>query len=179
MRPAKPCLFLDRDGIINKDVGYAYKPEQIQFMPGIFAICRHFQQRGFLIVIVTNQSGIARGYYNDMQFQSLNTWLTSEFSRRGISLASIKHCPHHPSISGACDCRKPAPGMLLEAAHELAIDLSCSIMIGDKISDMQAGTAAGVGFNIWISPDHLPYRRKATYNCAHYTSLPKLLAKLA
>lgn len=179
MRLAKPCLFLDRDGIINKDIGYAYQAKQIEFMPSIFSLCRYFQQRGYLIVIVTNQSGIARGYYSEQEFESLNTWFMHEFSRRGITISTIKHCPHHPSISGECYCRKPSPGMLLEAAHDYNIDLSNSIMVGDKASDMQAGIAAGIGFNLWISPDHVPYQRKSPYNCTRYRNLTDLLAKLA
>ncbi len=179
MALAKPCLFLDRDGIINKDVGYAYRPEQMQFMPSIFSVCRYFQRRGYLIVIVTNQSGIARNYYGEDDFSALNIWLKHEFLRRGIVLNSIKHCPHHPTISGDCDCRKPRPGMLLEAAKELNIDLKNSIMIGDKSSDMQAGCHAGVGFNVWIKPDHVPYRRKAPYNCARFKNLSDFLAKLS
>ena len=151
----------------------------MHFMPSIFALCRYFQTRGFLIVIVTNQSGIARGYYSEEQFQDLNTWLLQEFSRRGIHIASIQHCPHHPSISGVCDCRKPAPGMLLKAAQAHGIDLASSIMIGDKASDMQAGLAADIAECVWISKDHVPYQVKAPYNCSLYRSLTDLLAKIS
>ena len=155
---SKPCLFLDRDGIINHDIGYASKPEQIQFIPGIFSLCRFFQRHGYVIIIVTNQSGIARGYYSVEQFQQLSAWMSAQFLMRGVRISDTFFCPHHPSITGPCSCRKPAPGMLLQAIEQYRINPSQSIMIGDKESDMQAGLNAGIGCNIRIDKDHVQYR---------------------
>jgi D-glycero-D-manno-heptose 1,7-bisphosphate phosphatase len=138
------CLFLDRDGIINKDIGYAYKPADIEFMPGIFELCRDFQQRGFLIIIVTNQSGIARQLYSEEDFRQLNQWFIDQFSIQHITVTDIFHCPHHPKFTGICDCRKPAPGLFLQAIKKYRIDPQFSIMVGDKDSDMQAAESAGI-----------------------------------
>ncbi len=176
---SRPCLFLDRDGIINNDVGYAFKPEQIHFMPGIFTLCRYFQQRGYLIVIVTNQSGIARGYYSEEDFKTLSDWMIQEFKKRQIQIDLIKHCPHHPKITGECDCRKPKPGMLTQAIEELNINPTRSIMIGDKASDMQAGQAAGIEHNIWLNPEHVLYQHKPPYNCLKVRNLLQLRALLS
>lgn len=148
------CLFLDRDGVINTDIGYAFRPEDIEFMPGIFAVCRHFQQLGYQLIVVTNQSGIARGYYSEADFSRLNTWLTGAFAEQGLTLTDIFHCPHHPDITGPCDCRKPAPGMLLEAIKKYRIDPQFSIMIGDKSSDMKAALAAGIKTRILLNSNN-------------------------
>lgn len=145
------CLFLDRDGIVNHDVGYAGRPADFHFMPGIFALCRQAQQLGYRLVIVTNQSGIARGYYSEQDFAALCDWVAGRFAEHGITLDATYHCPHHPDISGPCDCRKPAPGMLLAAIRDLDIDPARSIMIGDKPSDMQAARAAGIGQRLLLS----------------------------
>ncbi len=142
------CLFLDRDGIINKDIGYAFKPADIEFMPGIFELCRDFQQRGFLIIIVTNQSGIARKLYTEQDFQQLNQWLIEQFLSKNITVSDIFHCPHHPKITGVCDCRKPAPGMFLQAIKKYRINPQFSIMVGDKDSDMLAAETADIGTRI-------------------------------
>ena len=106
-RFSNKCLFLDRDGIINKDVGYAYRPDQIDFIPDIFKLCRRFQQSGYKIIVVTNQSGIARSYYTEMDLYRLNQWMKKRFQEQGIIIDAIYHCPHHPKITGPCVCRKP------------------------------------------------------------------------
>lgn len=143
-RSNQPCLFLDRDGVINADIGYAYQPAQIHFLPGIFELCLYFQQRDFQIIIITNQSGIARGFYTEIDFQQLNHWMGQQFAFRGIKLNAIYHCPHHPSITGQCDCRKPAAGLFLQAIKDHAILSNHSIMIGDKVSDLVAAEKAGI-----------------------------------
>ncbi|CAA0091273.1 D-glycero-alpha-D-manno-heptose-1,7-bisphosphate 7-phosphatase [BD1-7 clade bacterium] len=155
MKNRRPCLFLDRDGVINRDIAYAHKPEDITFVPGIFRLCRIFQRAGYRIVIVTNQSGIARGYYSEADFQHLTQWMHNEFRRRGITITATYHCPHHPNISGPCHCRKPAPGMLQRATKRYQLDVRHSVMIGDKTSDMQAAKAAGIKHRILISPEPL------------------------
>jgi D-glycero-D-manno-heptose 1,7-bisphosphate phosphatase len=140
----KKALFLDRDGVVNVEKEYLYKIEDFEFIDGIFALCKHYQKLGYLLFIVTNQSGIARGYYSEDDFLTLTQWMLKEFQKRDIAIAKVYHCPHHPKISGECSCRKPKPGMLLEAAAAFDIDLKNSIIIGDKERDIQAGLNAGL-----------------------------------
>lgn len=140
----RPALFLDRDGVINVEKNYLHKIGDFEFIDGIFELCRKYRSLGYLIVVVTNQSGIARGYYSEADFEALTAWMKGEFRERGIEVAAVYHCPHHPDISGSCDCRKPEPGMLLAAAEELQIDLPASLLIGDSERDIEAAHAAGV-----------------------------------
>ncbi len=140
----KRALFLDRDGVINVEKNYLYKQEDFEFIDGIFDLCRYFQDEGYAIVVVTNQSGICRGYYSEEDFRKLTEWMEAEFSKRGIEIAKTYHCPHHPDFTGSCNCRKPEPGMFLQAQKELALDLQKSVMVGDKQSDIEAAQKAGV-----------------------------------
>ena len=141
------ALFLDRDGVVNVEKEYLYKIEDLEFIEGIFELCRHYQSLGYLIFIVTNQSGIARKYYSEEDFSTLTQWMIDAFKKEGVTITKVYHCPHHPKISGACSCRKPEPGMLLQAAKEYNLDLSQSIMIGDKERDVEAGINAGLREN--------------------------------
>ena len=150
------AVFLDRDGVVNVDHGYTYLSEDFEFIPGVFPACRRFISLGYKIVIVTNQSGIARGYYTEADFEALTDYMLQEFKMQGINIEAVYHCPHHAKEGYGefkldCDCRKPKPGMLLKAARELNIDLAESIMIGDKVTDMIAGKAAGVKKSILIA----------------------------
>lgn len=145
------ALFLDRDGVINKDIGYAYQPEQFEFMPGIFDLCRRAIQLSYKIIIVTNQSGIARGYYSTDDFHALSQWMRERFTEQGIEITAIYHCPHHPNFSGDCQCRKPKPGMILQAIEQFAIDAQRSVMIGDNLSDMLAALAAGISHRLLLT----------------------------
>jgi len=138
------ALFLDRDGVINVEKDYLYKIEYFEFIEGIFELCKYYQQLGFIIVIVTNQSGIARGYYTQSDFEVLTSWMIDEFLKQDIIISKVYRCPHHPKISGECSCRKPKPGMLLQASRDLNIDLSKSVIIGDKERDIEAGIVAGL-----------------------------------
>ncbi|MDD2449666.1 MAG: D-glycero-beta-D-manno-heptose 1,7-bisphosphate 7-phosphatase [Sulfurimonas sp.] len=138
------ALFLDRDGVINVEKDYLYKIEDFEFIDGIFELCKYYERLGFIIVVVTNQSGIARGFYSEDEFEILTSWMKDKFLQQGILISKVYHCPHHPKISGACSCRKPNPGMLLDASKDLNIDLSKSIIIGDKERDIEAGLAAGL-----------------------------------
>lgn len=149
------ALFLDRDGVVNIEKNYLYKIEEFEFCDGIFEVCKYFQDRGYIIVIVTNQSGIARGYYSEDDFQRLTSFMIEKFKQNGIEISSVKYCPHHPDFSGYCECRKPSSGMILDATKEFNIDLASSILIGDKISDIEAGKSAGVGLNCLIKTDHI------------------------
>lgn len=142
-------LFLDRDGVVNVDHGYVSKPKDFEFIDGVFSACKQFQDAGFQIVIVTNQSGIGRGYYSEQDFHALTKWMVAEFKNNGVDILAVYYCPHHPVKANApylkqCDCRKPKPGMLLKAINEHSLNPDLSIMIGDKASDMQAAIGAGV-----------------------------------
>ncbi len=138
------AVFLDRDGVVNVEKDYLYKVEDFEFIDGIFELCRHYIDFGYMIFIVTNQSGIARGYYSEDDFEHLSLWMTEQFAKNSIEIKKIYHCPHHPDISGECECRKPKSGMLLAAQKEFDVDLENSIMIGDKERDIQAGLNAGL-----------------------------------
>lgn len=148
--PRGRALFLDRDGVINVDRNYVHRIEDFQFVPGIFDLCRNAGALEFRLVVVTNQAGIARGYYTEADFERLTQWMLSVFRQHGIEFARVYHCPYHPT-AGIGDYRrdsfdrKPNPGMLLKARHDLGLDLSRSAFIGDKDSDMEAGRRAGVG----------------------------------
>lgn len=140
----KKALFLDRDGVVNVEKNYLYKIKDFEFIDGIFDLCKHYQQLGYMIFIVTNQSGIARKYYSEEDFHLLTEWMIDEFKKRGIIINRVYYCPHHPEISGACSCRKPEPGMILQAQEEFDIDLADSLMIGDKERDIEAALNAGI-----------------------------------
>jgi len=137
-------LFLDRDGVVNIEKNYVSRISDFEFTEGIFELCRKYSSENYLIFIITNQAGIARGYYSEEDFLCLTEWMIEQFRLHGITITRVYHCPHHPEITGSCDCRKPNPGMILKAAKEFDLDLSESILIGDKESDLQAGRNAGI-----------------------------------
>lgn len=149
------ALLLDKDGVINIDHGYVCTPERTDFIAGIFELCRAATEHGYLNVVVTNQAGIARGYYTETDFLDYMDWVRGEFRKHGAQLDAVYYCPHHP-VHGIgkylrdCDCRKPKPGMFLKAQRDLGLDLTNSILLGDSPSDMQAGSAAGVGTCITV-----------------------------
>lgn len=154
------AAFLDRDGVINLDRGYVFRREDFEFVPGVLDGARRLHEMGFLLVVISNQSGIGRGLYREADFESLTEWMRGEFRDAGAPLAGVYHCPHHPTEAigqyrHACDCRKPAPGMLLAAARDLDVDLSTSAMFGDKTSDLEAARAAGVPLRILLGTDAL------------------------
>lgn len=145
-----PALFLDRDGVINVEKNYVYKIEDFEFIHSVFCICEHFQQKGFKIFIITNQAGIARGYYAEKDFIRLTKWMEGEFLKKGIVITKTYFCPHHPEITGECYWRKPNPGMILQAQKEFNLDLKNSVLIGDKQSDLDAGKNAGIEKNYFV-----------------------------
>ncbi|SDB29603.1 D-glycero-alpha-D-manno-heptose-1,7-bisphosphate 7-phosphatase [Belnapia rosea] len=152
------ALFLDRDGIINIDHGYVHRPEQVEFVPGIFALARLAVARDLLLVVATNQSGIGRGLYDEADFHRLMRWMGDEFARQGAPLHAVEFCPDHPGhglgpYRRDSARRKPGPGMLLDAAAAHGIALGASLMLGDKASDMQAALAAGIGTRILATVD--------------------------
>lgn len=147
-----PTLFLDRDGVINVDTGYTHKPSDFTFKPPIIETLSHWQTLGYKLIIVTNQSGIGRGYYTNDDFIRLTDWMIEQLAAHDISIASVYYCPHIPT--DGCHCRKPLPGMLLHALHRYSIAPNNAWMIGDKISDVEAGRAAGIAHNYLVSQDH-------------------------
>ena len=142
------AVFLDRDGVINVDKSYVYKQEDFEFCEGVFEALQHFKRLGYLLIIVTNQSGIGRGYYREEDFQSLSAWMKQELSHENITIDAIYHCPHAPEVG--CECRKPKSGMFQEAIRDFEIDVRASWMIGDKQSDIEAALGAGIEQTIML-----------------------------
>ena len=152
---SKRALFLDRDGVINVDHGYVHKVESFEFVDGIFELCISAIDKNYLIIVITNQAGIGRGIYSISEFEVLTEWMCSQFLLEGISICKVYHSPYHPDYGlGKYKkndySRKPNPGMLFQAQKEFDVDMEGSIFIGDKFTDMQAGIAAGVGYNILL-----------------------------
>ncbi len=149
----RQALFLDRDGVINVDHAYVSKKEDFHFIDGIFDLCYKAKQLNYLSFVITNQAGIGRGYYSEQDFLNLTDWMKGVFWSKGIEIDAVYFCPYHyehgvGEYKKETDCRKPRPGMILQAAREFDIDLSHSLLIGDKISDINAGIAAGIGLNL-------------------------------
>lgn len=150
------ALFLDRDGVINVDHGYVHSPERTQWMPGIFELAGLAASAGLVCVVVTNQAGIARGFYDAAAFHRYTGWMHAQFRARGVPLLATYHCPHHPDAGAhpvICDCRKPAPGMLLAAIADFDLDPAGSLLVGDKPGDVRAALAAGIGLPILLDAD--------------------------
>ncbi len=147
----KRAIFLDRDGVINIDHGYVSQIKDFEFKNGIFETLLSLQEAGFLLIIVTNQSGIGRGYYTQEEYMTLTSYMVEAFIKRGVKIDAVYHCPHAPEDK--CKCRKPQTGMLKAAKKEFHISMQDSWMIGDKASDMLAGKNAGVENRILISEE--------------------------
>lgn len=155
----RPALFLDRDGVVNADHGYVHTVEHFQFIEGIFDLVARANLAGYLVVVVTNQAGIGRGYYSEKHFFALTDWMRERFAEQRAKIDGVYFCPYHPELGiddyrQESEFRKPAPGMLLQAQRELGIDMHRSILIGDKSSDMAAGRAAGVGTLLHFRGEH-------------------------
>lgn len=143
------ALFLDRDGVVNEEIGYLSRFEDVRFVTGIFSLCHTARRLGYQIVVVTNQAGIARGLYTVADFEELMTWMRSEFAKEDVELDAVYFCPYHPEhglgeYRREHQDRKPGPGMLLRAGLELGVDLRDSVMVGDRCSDVGAANAAGL-----------------------------------
>jgi len=145
-------IFLDRDGVINKEKQYLYKVKDFEFIDGVFESCRSFNAQGFQIIIVTNQSGIARGFYKEKDFYKLTNWMLNEFKTNNVNILDVFHCPH--SVNSDCDCRKPKAGMFIKATSVYKIDLEHSWMIGDKEEDIQAAINAGIKNTVLVRSGH-------------------------
>lgn len=149
------ALFLDRDGVINRDLNFVWRVEDFEFVDGIFELCRLAISKSYLIIVVTNQSGIARGYYRERDFLGLTTWMENQFLLNDVEVTKTYYCPHLTDAAVMdyrleCACRKPSPGMLLAAAHQFCVELEQSVIIGDRPSDMLAGKAAGVSTRLLL-----------------------------
>jgi D-glycero-D-manno-heptose 1,7-bisphosphate phosphatase len=147
---SRRALFLDRDGVINTDVEYVHRIEDFEFIDGIFELCRRAVENNYHVIIITNQSGIARGYYSEADLEKLTQWMFEEFRQRGVDISCLYACPHLSSAKvdsyrKECHARKPEPGMLLRAQKDFSLELPECAFIGDNLSDMKAGINAGVG----------------------------------
>ncbi len=166
----RKVLFLDRDGTINIEKNYLYKPEEFEFVPGILDLCRGVRSLGYDIVVITNQSGIARNYYTEQDFQDLTRHMIAQFAQYGIDILAVYHCPHLEH-----EDRKPRPGMFLKAAAQYNIDMPASLSLGDKERDIEAGIRAGVGFNCLLT-ENVPSSTQADVTLAHPDEMLRILA---
>lgn len=137
------AVFLDRDGTLNKDTGYLCNYKDWRWLTGVREGLSALSQAGYLLVIVSNQSGIARGFYREEDWWRVSERINQDLASYGIRIDAFYFCPHHPDFTGECECRKPRPGMIFRSARELDIDLNQSWLIGDKDTDIQAALAAG------------------------------------
>lgn len=156
----RKTLFLDRDGVININHGYVFQQAKFEFIDGIFSLCQQAKKKGYQIIIVTNQSGIARKYYSNSTFKKLSKWLENQFSKQGILITQTLHCPHHPKFNGTCTCRKPKPGMIFKAQRRFKVNLAQSIMVGDSLSDMDCARQAKIKKSVFFTPNSLQYGPK-------------------
>ena len=146
-------IFLDRDGVINKEVGYLHRVEDFIFVNGVFEACQSFKKLDYQIIIISNQSGIARGYFTLFEYEKLTKWMLNQFSKKNISILDVFFCPHGPKSK--CGCRKPRPGMIIDAMNKYNIDLEKSWMIGDKETDIEAANLAGISNTILLRSGHI------------------------
>ena len=145
-------IFLDRDGVINKEVHYLHKIDDFEFMTGIIEACLYFQNLGYKLIVVTNQSGISRGYYSESDYKKVTKWMLDQFKFKNINILDVFHCPHGPDST--CDCRKPKPGMFLKAKDKHNTDMEKSWLIGDKEVDVIAANEAGIENTILVRSGH-------------------------
>ena len=143
--PSRKAVFLDRDGTLNVNFGYVHRRQDWEWIDGAIKALKSLQSAGFELVIVTNQAGIARGYYQPADVEALHDWMRAELAAHGVTLTGIYYCPHHPDFGETrhCNCRKPQAGMLVQAAQDLRLDLEQSWIIGDRLTDAAAGLKAG------------------------------------
>lgn len=150
--------FLDRDGVLNIDRGFVHRPEDFVFVEGALEGCRQLQGLGYHLVVITNQSGIARGIFSEAEFAALTAWMTARMAEAGVTLAAVYHAPYHPEFSPPSDRhmagdRKPAPGMIRKAQRRFGLDLAGSVLVGDRPTDIAAAHAAGIGRAFLVHPE--------------------------
>lgn len=158
-------MFLDRDGVINHDYAYVGEISKFEFIEGVFEACKYFIALGYEIVIITNQSGIARNYFSEENFLELTKWMIEEFKKNGVDILKVYYCPHSPEDN--CECRKPKIGMITQANNDFNIDLENSWLIGDKISDIQTAINANIKNTILIKSS---YNKEKDQKIASYTA---------
>jgi len=146
-------IFLDRDGVINEEVGYLHKIKDFKFINGVMDSCNYFLSLGYQIIVVTNQSGIGRGLYREEDFNIVNEWMLDNFRQKGIRILDVFFCPHGPDDN--CYCRKPKPGLFKDAKEKHDIDMNKSWMIGDKEADIEAANNAGISQTILVRSGHI------------------------
>ena len=161
----RPAAFLDRDGILNHDTGYIHRAADFIWVDGAIDAIRYLNERNYLIFVVTNQAGIARGLYSEADVLSLHGWVGEQLARSNAKVDAFYFCPHHPTEGAApyritCECRKPSPGMLLRAMREWPVDPAGSFLIGDRQTDLEAATAAGVPGHLFSGGNLLPFVRR-------------------
>ena len=171
------ALFLDRDGVINVDKEYVHKIEDVEFLDGIFELIAHAKNLHYLVIIITNQSGIGRGIFSEEDFQKLNKWMLDQLKKNGASIDNVYYCPTHPTkgigkYKKSDNRRKPNPGMIFEAENDYNINLSQSILLGDKIIDMEAGLASGIKNLFLLS------KKKKFKNSININSLKEVISFL-
>jgi D-glycero-D-manno-heptose 1,7-bisphosphate phosphatase len=164
-------VFLDRDGVINEEVNYLSSPELLTLLPGAAQAIRQLNQRRVPVIVVSNQAGVARGYFSEEEVLKIHDKLSNLLSREGAQIDRYYYCPHHPTEGRGlyridCECRKPKPGLLLRAGSEMGLDLEQSFLVGDNVTDIEAGMRAGVisilvltgyGESLWRSW-HAPFQ---------------------
>jgi len=171
---SEKVFFLDRDGVINKDIGYLHKISDLEFIEGIFELCSIVSRFGYKIIIVTNQSGIGRGYFSKKDFIELTRFIKLTFKQKGIKIKDIFYCPH--TAEDNCSCRKPLPGMFIEAIRKYNIDVANSWVIGDSERDIEAAIGAGIINTILFYDDvnEIP-TTKATYTLKSLRDIKKII----
>lgn len=163
----RSALFLDRDGVVNVDTGYTSKIDDFEWMDGVFDLCRAANNHGQCVIVVTNQGGIGLGRHSIDDFVQLSAWMVEQVQKRGGQIARIVGCPHHPLATiehyrEQCQCRKPAPGMILRSLLDLTIDPAASAMIGDAPTDMEAAARAGIGKRLLLARAN-----STSFSCVH------------
>ena len=158
-------VFLDRDGVLNADIGYLWRKEDVIWIPGAFEAIRLFNRQGWPVVVVTNQSGVARGYYREQDIEGLHAWMNEELAKKGIWIDAFYFCPHHPrgilqEYIQDCACLKPQPGLILQGMAKWKADPATSFLIGDKESDVEAAKAAGIRGYLFIGTNLLDFVRQ-------------------
>lgn len=171
----KKAIFLDRDGVINKEKEYLYKIEDFEFIEGCFESLLKLQERGYFLFIITNQSGIGRNYYSEDDFKKLTSWMINEFKKRGITISQVEYCKHIKN--DMCNCRKPKTGMIENILKNYSIDLNKSWLVGDKHSDIQCALNAGIKNTIQVRSGHKFSEKetKANYVCNTIADLSDLI----